>query len=138
MWDAVVDGAASKAARELWSGVDAVGKGVAPAAGAGGGFELTPEELNALIGLWEDELEKISQDTMTIEGIIAGLVPPGTDPVSAGYVDTGVESLFALQTQNDSMRIYATEYVAKLKLAKKKLETKDSDTADSLNQAAGA
>ncbi|RZQ63727.1 hypothetical protein [Amycolatopsis suaedae] len=137
MWDAVVDGAASKAARELWSGVDTVGKGAAPAAG-GGGFEMTPEELTALIGLWEDELEKISQDTMTIEGIIAGLVPPGTDPVSAGYVDTGIESLFALQTQNDSMRIYATEYVAKLKMAKQKTETKDADTADALNQAAGA
>ncbi|MFE5571646.1 hypothetical protein ACFQ68_42055 [Amycolatopsis japonica] len=93
--------------------------------GGGGGFEMSPEELKTVIGLWQDELKKVSEDGMKIEDILADLRPPGQDEASSSYVDSGVDSLLALQKQNDSMKEYITGYIAKLEIARTKTMVTD-------------
>ncbi|KFZ81237.1 hypothetical protein ED92_13200 [Amycolatopsis sp. MJM2582] len=93
--------------------------------GGGGGFEMSPEELKTVIGLWQDELKKVSEDGMKIEDILADLSPPGRDEASSSYVDSGVDSLLALQKQNDSMKEYITGYIAKLEIARTKTMVTD-------------
>ncbi len=101
--------------------------------GGGGGFEMSPEELKTVIGLWQDELQKVSDDGDKIEDILFELMPPGQDDVSSSYVDTGLESLEALKKQNESMKEYIVGYIAKLELAKTK--TMATDTANSMRSA---
>lgn len=86
--------------------------------GGGGGFEMSPEELKTVIGLWQDELKKVSDDGDRIEDILFELMPPGQDEASSSYVDSGMESLQALKKQNESMKKYIVEYIAKLEIAR--------------------
>ncbi|RSM58860.1 hypothetical protein [Amycolatopsis sp. WAC 01376] len=98
--------------------------------GGGGGFEMSPEELKTVIGLWQDELKKVSKDGMKIQDILADLMPPGQDEASSSYVDSGVDSLLALQKQNDSMKTYIEGYIEKLEIARSK--TMATDQANTL------
>jgi hypothetical protein len=103
--------------------------------GGGGGFEMSPEELQTVIGLWQDELDKITEDGMTIERIVAGVSPPGEDDASSSYVVSGMESIQSLQQQNDSMKKYVVEYIKKLELAKTKTMVTDQANADVMRPA---
>ncbi|MGY6653198.1 hypothetical protein ACXIZN_13585 [Amycolatopsis sp. TRM77291] len=98
--------------------------------GGGGGFEMSPEELKTVIGLWEDELEKVVKDGDEIRRISEDLMPPGKDEASSSYVDSGITSLIALQNQNDSMKDYIEGYIQKLELARTK--TMATDQANTL------
>lgn len=98
--------------------------------GGGGGFEMNEAELNTVIGLWEDELKKVVVDGKKIGRILSDLMPPGQDEASSRYVDSGVDSLLALQKQNDSMKIYIEGYIEKLQLARTK--TMATDAANTL------
>ncbi|WP_410650470.1 hypothetical protein [Amycolatopsis sp. cmx-4-54] len=93
--------------------------------GGGGGFEMSPEELKTVIGLWEDELEKVVKDGDKIGFILDDLMPPGQDEASASYVNSGVDSLLSLQQQNDSMKAYIEGYIAKLEIARTKTMATD-------------
>ncbi|MFI6305217.1 hypothetical protein ACIBCH_25355 [Amycolatopsis thailandensis] len=93
--------------------------------GGGGGFEMSPEELKTVIGLWEDELKKVIDDADKIGFILDDLMPPGQDEASASYVDSGVDSLLGLQKQNDSMKVYIEGYIAKLEVARSKTMATD-------------
>ncbi|MEV6909436.1 hypothetical protein [Amycolatopsis sp. NPDC051071] len=94
--------------------------------GGSGGFEMSPSELQTVIGLWQDELQKVSDDGDKIEDILFELMPPGQDDVSSSYVDSGLESLQALKKQNESMKEYIVGYIAKLELAKTKTMATDA------------
>ncbi len=98
--------------------------------GGGGGFEMSPEELKAVIGLWEDELRKVVTDGDKIVRIMEDLMPPGQDEVSSSYVNSGLDSLISLQKQNDSMKAYIEGYIAKLEVARSK--TMATDAANTL------
>ncbi|MBB5857963.1 hypothetical protein ACFQ05_20330 [Amycolatopsis umgeniensis] len=98
--------------------------------GGGGGFEMSPEELKTVIGLWEDELKKVVDDGDKIDLIVGDLMPPGQDEASASYVNSGVDSLLSLQKQNESMRAYIEGYIAKLEVARSK--TMATDQANTL------
>ncbi|MEU3626463.1 hypothetical protein BS329_17450 [Amycolatopsis coloradensis] len=98
--------------------------------GGGGGFEMSPEELKTVIGLWEDELQKVVDDGDKIDLIVSDLMPPGQDEASSSYVDSGIESLLGLQKQNESMRAYIEGYIAKLEVARSK--TMVTDQANTL------
>ncbi|KFU82372.1 hypothetical protein SAMN04489729_1081 [Amycolatopsis lurida] len=98
--------------------------------GGGGGFEMSPEELKTVIGLWEDELEKVVKDGDKIDEILADLMPPGQDEASTSYVNSGVDSLLSLQKQNDSMKVYIEGYIEKLEIARTK--TMATDQANTL------
>ncbi|WP_340682147.1 hypothetical protein LCL61_26045 [Amycolatopsis coloradensis] len=98
--------------------------------GGGGGFEMSPEELKTVIGLWEDELKKVVKDGDKIDEILADLMPPGQDEASASYVNSGIDSLLSLQKQNDSMRAYIEGYIEKLEIARTK--TMATDQANTL------
>lgn len=93
--------------------------------GGGGGFEMSPEELKTVIGLWEDELKKVVKDGEQIRRIAEDLMPPGQDEASSSYVSSGVESLMSLQNQNDSMKAYIEGYIAKLEVARSKTMATD-------------
>ncbi len=98
--------------------------------GGGGGFEMSPEELKTVIGLWEDELKKVVDDGDKIRRIAEDLMPPGQDEASSSYVSSGVDSLMSLQNQNDSMKAYIEGYIAKLEVARSK--TMATDQANTL------
>ncbi|ANN17565.1 hypothetical protein SD37_19210 [Amycolatopsis orientalis] len=94
--------------------------------GGGGGFEMSPDELQSVIGLWKEELQKVSDDGDKIEDILFELMPPGQDEVSSSYVDAGMDSLQSLKKQNESMKEYIVGYIAKLELAKTKTMATDA------------
>jgi hypothetical protein len=128
----VIIGEAGQAVQAVWGG-DILGQSGRVYGGGGGGggqFKMDPEELASVIGLWEDELDKIVDDGKRIDAIISSIEAPGQDAVSNGYVSTSMDSLFALQTQNDSMRKYVQEYIKKLKEAQTKTVATDQGMAD--------
>ncbi|MEU7785431.1 hypothetical protein [Amycolatopsis sp. NPDC049159] len=128
----MIIGEAGQAVQAVWGG-DILGeRGRVYGGGGGGGgqFKMDPEELASVIGLWEDELDKIVKDGDKIQ-LISNLVQaPGKDTVSGGYVSTTIDSIAALQTQNDSMRKYVQGYIKKLKEAQTKTVATDQGMAD--------
>jgi hypothetical protein len=128
----VIIGEAGQAVQAVWGG-DILGEGGHVYGGGGGGggkFQMDPEELASVIGLWEAELDKIVDDKDQIATIIGLVQAPGQDTVSGGYVSTTMDSLSALQDQNDSMLKYVQEYVKKLKEAQTKTVATDQGMAD--------
>jgi hypothetical protein len=128
----VIIGEAGQAVQAVWGG-DILGQGGRVYGGGGGGggqFKMDPEELASVIGLWEDELDKITQDAKKIQTIVEAVVPPGQDAVSSGFTMDTVNSLLSLQSQNDSMLKYVQEYVKKLKEAQTKTVATDQGMAD--------
>jgi plasmid maintenance system antidote protein VapI len=128
----VIIGEAGQAVQAVWGG-DILGEGGHVYGGGGGGggkFQMDPEELASVIGLWEAELHKIVEDGDNIQIIMSAVKAPGQDTVSGGYASTTMDSLMALQTQNDSMRKYVQEYVKKLKEAQTKTVATDQGMAD--------
>ncbi|MEV6443715.1 hypothetical protein [Amycolatopsis sp. NPDC051716] len=124
----MIIGEAGAAAQALWGDVfDTPGR-VYGGGGKGGQFKMDPEELSAVIGQWEDLVDKIVDDGQKIRQIVQiGQLAPGQDPVSGGYASTSSDSVLALLKQNDSMRKYAQEYIKKLKEAQSKTVVTDQD-----------
>ncbi|MGW5747034.1 hypothetical protein [Amycolatopsis sp. NPDC003861] len=128
----MIIGEAGAAARALWGDVfDTPGR-VYGGGGKGGQFKMDPEELAAVIGQWEDLLDKIVDDGEKIRGLMgtSGEAAPGKDAVSDGYSSSTFDSVSALYRQNQSMRKYAQEYVKKLKEAQSKTVVTDQDLSD--------
>jgi plasmid maintenance system antidote protein VapI len=128
----VIIGEAGQAVQAVWGG-DILGDSGRVYGGGGGGggqFQMDPEELASVIGLWEAELHKIVEDGDNIQIIMSAIKAPGEDTVSSGYASTTMDSLMALQTQNDSMRKYVQEYVKKLREAQTKTVATDQGMAD--------
>ncbi|WP_410574646.1 hypothetical protein [Amycolatopsis sp. cmx-4-61] len=128
----MIIGEAGQAVQAVWGG-DILGeRGRVYGGGGGGGgrFEMEPGELAAVIGQWEAELDKIVDDGERIQNIMVMLEAPGKDSVSGGYVSTSMDSLAALQSQNDSMRKYVQGYIKKLKEAQTKTVATDQGMAD--------
>lgn len=124
-------GDAARAVKAIWGDLTTPEPTVYGGGGGGGGrFEMSPEELQTVIGLWQDELQKVSNDGDKIEDILFELMPPGQDDASSSYVDSGMESLQALKKQNESMKTYIVDYIAKLELAKTKTMVTDAAHAD--------
>ncbi|MFF1614222.1 hypothetical protein ACFVYA_41200 [Amycolatopsis sp. NPDC058278] len=123
----MIIGEAGAAARALWGDVfDTPGR--VYGGGKGGQFKMDPEELSAVIGQWEDLVDKIVEDGEKIRQIVQiGKLAPGEDPSSGGYASTSSDSVLALLKQNDSMRKYAQEYLKKLREAQSKTVVTDQD-----------
>ncbi|MEQ0563325.1 hypothetical protein ABJI51_29965 [Amycolatopsis sp. NEAU-NG30] len=127
----MIIGEAGQAARALWGDVFENAPRVYGGGGKGGQFKMDPEELAAVIGQWEDLLDKVVDDGKKIERMTAAFgIAPGKDPASGSYADTTMNSLSALQQQNDSMRKYAQDYVKKLKEAQSKTVATDQSLSD--------
>lgn len=126
----VIIGEAGQAAQALWGDVlDTPGR--VYGGGKGGQFKMDPEELAAVIGQWEDVLDKIVEDGHKIERLVVESgSAPGKDPVSGSYVSTSTDSIVALLSQNTSMRKYAQDYIKKLKEAQSKTVVTDQDLSD--------
>jgi hypothetical protein len=126
----VIIGEAGQAAQALWGDVfDTPGK--VYGGGKGGQFKMDPEELNAVIGQWEDVLDKITEDGHKIERLVVESGnAPGKDPVSGSFASTSTDSIVALLSQNTSMRKYAQDYIKKLKEAQSKTVVTDQDLSD--------
>lgn len=125
----MIIGEAGRAAQTVFGDVSSRGP-VYGGGGGGGSFEMEPAELDTVIGLWEDQLTKITADGRKITEIVTALKAPGKDPASSGYASTGGDSLRALQEQNDSMRQYVQGYLEKLKAAKDKTVATDRANAE--------
>lgn len=132
----VIIGEAGQAARDLWGDVF---ENSAPVygGGKGGQFKMDPGELSAVIGQWEDLLDQIVHDGQAIERMRGNpALAPGRDSVSDSYAGTTMESLAALQKQNESMRQYAQDYLKKLKDARSKIMVTDADFATTFKPSA--
>ncbi|MEV4598268.1 hypothetical protein AB0K15_12745 [Amycolatopsis sp. NPDC049253] len=125
----MIIGEAGRAAQAVFGDVSSRGP-VYGGGGGGGSFEMEPAELDAVIGLWEDQLTKITADGVKIRSIVDALKAPGSDAASTGFVSSGVDSLSALQDQNASMRQYVQGYVEKLKAAKDETVATDQANAE--------
>ena len=125
---------ASAAVRSVWGDVTPQ-KVYGGATGGGGKFEMSPGELDAVIGLWKDEIVKISEDGKKIRSIADAMQAPGGDDPSRSYANSGLSTLLSLQDQNDSMLKYAVEYVKKLEAAKSETMKADQANADPLKRA---
>ncbi|MEU5260998.1 hypothetical protein [Amycolatopsis sp. NPDC021455] len=128
----MIIGEAGQAVQAVWGG-DILGeRGRVYGGGGGGGgqFRMDPEELASVIGQWEAELDKIVEDKSKIDYIVTVLTSPGKDAVSDGYVSTTMDSLTALQDQNESMLKYVQNYLKKLKEAQTKTVATDHGMAD--------
>jgi hypothetical protein len=127
----VIIGEAGQAAQALWGDAFENSAPVYGGGGKGGQFKMDPEELNAVIGQWEDVLDKIVEDGNKIHGLVyTPKLAPGEDAVSGGYATTTGDSIASLMRQNDSMRKYAQEYIKKLKEAQSKTVVTDQDLSD--------
>ncbi|QRP49642.1 hypothetical protein [Amycolatopsis sp. FDAARGOS 1241] len=129
----MIIGEAGRAAQTVFG--DVAGRAPVYGGGGGGTFEMDLAELDTVIGLWEDQLTKITEDAQTIRAISDNLRAPGTDPASTGYAGTGLDSLRALEDQNESMRKYVQGYVEKLKAARGKTVAADQVAGDTFAQA---
>jgi hypothetical protein len=123
----VIIGEAGQAAQALWGDVlDTQGR--VYGGGKGGQFKMDPQELSAVIGQWEDVLDKISADGDKIQHlVVASGSAPGRDPASGSFASTSTDSIIALLNQNTSMRKYAQDYIKKLKEAQSKTVVTDQD-----------
>jgi hypothetical protein len=133
----VIIGEAGQAVQAVWGG-DILGeRGRVYGGGGGGGgrFEMDPEELASVIGLWEAELDKIVEDARTIRGLMNHSTAPGQDPASSSYESTTNDSIVSLQAQNDSMRKYVQNYIKKLKEAQTKTVATDQGMSETFGQA---
>ncbi|MEV6647124.1 hypothetical protein [Amycolatopsis sp. NPDC051371] len=126
----MIIGEAGQAAQALWGDVlDTPGR--VYGGGKGGQFKMDPAELNAVIGQWEDVLDKITDDGTKIQHLLmVSGAAPGKDPVSGSYASTSSDSIVALLNQNTSMRQYAQDYIKKLKEAQSKTVVTDQDLSD--------
>ena len=93
----------------------AVGAGVQAASG---GFEFSPEELDAVIQQWEDLLDEFKGDRKDIHRMFESLTPPAEDAASVGFTDAVRAALEDLKESNLSMVQYADDYLVKLRAAK--------------------
>lgn len=124
----VIIGEAGQAVQALWGDVLNTPGRVYGGGGKGGQFKMDPEELNTVIGQWEDVLDQIVEDGNKIQSLVyTPKLAPGEDTVSGSYASTTSDSIAALQRQNDSMRKYAQEYIKKLKAAQTKTVATDQD-----------
>jgi hypothetical protein len=125
---------ASAAVRSVWGDLTPQ-KVYGGATGGGGTFEMSPEELETVIGLWRDEIVKIQNDGDKIQAIADAMRPPGGDDPSQSYVSPGLSTVMSLQDQNDSMLQYAMKYVEKLEAAKAATVKTDQANVDPFKQA---
>jgi hypothetical protein len=127
----VIIGEAGQAAQALWGDALTSSAPVYGGGGQGGQFQMDPEELNAVIGQWEDVLDKIVDDGAKIQDLLmVSGAAPGNDPASGSFASTSSDSIFALYNQNASMRTYAQDYIKKLKEAQSKTVVTDQDLSD--------
>lgn len=113
-----------------------VGAGVgAGAAVGGGGFQFTPEGVDAVIAKWEDLLEQLRADERDVR-ILADVRPPGNEFASGDFADAGRASGDTLMDQNMRMIDYVQRYIEALQKAKDSIQVKEDDTVQALNQAA--
>ena len=129
----MIIGEAGEAARAIWGDLgESRGRVYGGGGGGGGSFKMDPQELATVIGQWEDLLDKLTKDGLQIEKVADSLrKPPGQDTASGGYVNSGLDSILALKSQNDSMKDYVENYIKKLNTAKTGTVATDQDLATS-------
>ena len=128
----MIIGEAGEAVKAVWGDALLANPGHVYGGGkpTSGRFEMDPQELQTVIGLWQDELGKIVDDGQKIDLVISSLQPPGGDSASGSFVSSGLDSLTALQKQNESMRKYVSDYIQKLTTAKNAILVTDAAMSD--------
>ena len=127
----MIIGEAGEAVKAIWGdALSGPGRVYGGGGGGGGSFKMDPQELGVVIGQWEDLLDKLTEDGMTIRRVGDVPVAPGKDSASNGYASSTSDSLLALRDQNDSMRKYVQGYIKKLKEAQTKTVATDQDLSD--------
>ncbi|MBK1785724.1 hypothetical protein [Prauserella cavernicola] len=96
----------------------------------GGSWTFDKEQIDSVIGQWEDLLEACLQDKVALDTLLAMLPAPSEDEPSSNYVKVLWDGLGSLQEYNDSVQIYIADFIDRLKAAKTGIERTEADNVD--------
>lgn len=107
--------------------------------GAGGTYMFASlEELDSVIGQWEELIEELKADQVRIEDANGGLAEPAGDKVSGRNVSVSRETVAQMRKHNDTLLRYAAGYTAKLKASRKQMAVKEDGNELLMNRVAGS
>ncbi|SEP54146.1 hypothetical protein [Amycolatopsis saalfeldensis] len=105
--------------------------------GQGGGYKFSEGEVDGVIKQWEDMLHDC-QDDLTKARLIANVTPPGDEPASHNFVETGANpSGQSLLDQNQAMVDYVNNFLTALRAAKNKITVAEQEAADAAGKSGG-
>ncbi|MPZ85874.1 MAG: hypothetical protein GEV28_38055 [Actinophytocola sp.] len=106
--------------------------------GAGGTYMFASlEELDTVIGQWEELIEELKTDQVRIEDANGGLAEPAGDQVSGHNVSVSRETVAQMRKHNDTLLRYAAGYTAKLKASRTQMAVKEDGNELLMNRVAG-
>lgn len=102
-----------------------------------GKWTFDAEQIDAVIGQWEDLLEDLATDRFSIENIIGQAIPPSEDEPSDSFVRSIQDGMRSLQDSNDSMIAYVEDFLGRLREAKGKIGSTEDTNAAPMQAATG-
>ncbi|OLT40698.1 hypothetical protein BJF85_06150 [Saccharomonospora sp. CUA-673] len=118
-------------------GLKGAGAGVAGAAGkagalldgsSGGGYEFTPEEIDAVLTQWKELRDGLQQDLADAESI-SQVQAPSAEPASATFLKVATSAGNSLVEQTKSVLEHVEKYVEALEEAKAVTEAAEAQAA---------
>jgi hypothetical protein len=102
--------------------------------GSPGGYKFSDDEVDSVIKQWEDLLTDLRNDRLKATQI-AEVLPPGDEPASHNFVETGVNpSGQSLKDEHQAMYDYVNNYITALHAAKNKISVAEQQNRDAMNQ----
>ncbi|PXY26645.1 hypothetical protein BAY59_18475 [Prauserella coralliicola] len=102
-----------------------------------GKWTFDAEQIDAVIGQWEDLLEDLATDQTAIRLMVDRLTPPSKDDPSGNFVDGLREGVRSLEDSNLSMIAYVEDFLGRLREAKTKIGTTEETNAAPMQAATG-
>ncbi|MFF5987794.1 hypothetical protein [Prauserella flavalba] len=102
-----------------------------------GKWTFDAEQIDAVIGQWEDLLEDLTNDRSAIDAISMQATPPSGDDPSNKFVEGIREGMRSLRESNDSMVAYVDDFLGRLREAKEKIGATENNNASPMQAASG-
>ncbi|WP_146240045.1 hypothetical protein [Prauserella flavalba] len=102
-----------------------------------GKWTFDAEQIDAVIGQWEDLLEDLTNDQTAIRLMIDRATPPSRDDPSSNFVDGIRDGVRSLEDSNLSMIAYVEDFLGRLREAKTKIGTTEETNAAPMQAATG-
>jgi hypothetical protein len=86
--------------------------------GTGGGFELSPDEIDVEVKWWQSKADEINNDGRTMQVVINVIQPPAQDPASRVWFTAAIAFYVKVMTWLSDQQKYCEHEMAKYKAAK--------------------
>lgn len=93
---------------------------------SGGGFHLSPEELQSLLAQWQDLDQTLSEALQGVQQVPSSVAAPANDQASQAAANAVGNSMSAYATHLMAMHKYATNYVQTLNTALQNYQAAES------------